>query len=111
MIYTDLICPALSSSWFVYNSGFCLWEISVGFCIGNWAQTKGKMSSFVGVIVNDTELQSQFTQVELRSLKSKVSIFSDLSSIGCTFVFYSIIARLLNYVIKVQFCGDGLHWF
>lgn len=29
------------------------------------------MSSFVGVIVSDTELQSQFTQVELRSLKSK----------------------------------------
>lgn len=54
------------------------------------------MSSFVGVIVNDTELQSQFTQVELRSLKSKVSIFSDLLSIGCTFVFHSIIARLEN---------------
>ncbi|KAM5580465.1 fimbrin-5 [Rosa sericea] len=29
------------------------------------------MSSFVGVVVNDTELQSQFTQVELRTLKSK----------------------------------------
>ncbi|XP_004293437.1 PREDICTED: fimbrin-5 [Fragaria vesca subsp. vesca] len=29
------------------------------------------MSSFVGVVVNDTELQAQFTQVELRTLKSK----------------------------------------
>ncbi|WJX65098.1 Fimbrin-5 [Trifolium repens] len=29
------------------------------------------MSSFVGVIVSDQELQSQFTQVELRTLKSK----------------------------------------
>lgn len=31
----------------------------------------GKMSSFVGVVVSDPWLQSQFTQVELRSLKSK----------------------------------------
>ncbi|KAM7276727.1 hypothetical protein ACFE04_018593 [Oxalis oulophora] len=29
------------------------------------------MSSFVGVLVSDAELQSQFTQVELRTLKSK----------------------------------------
>ncbi|MED6106278.1 Fimbrin-5 [Stylosanthes scabra] len=29
------------------------------------------MSSYVGVVVNDQELQSHFTQVELRSLKSK----------------------------------------
>ncbi|WVY90769.1 hypothetical protein V8G54_036283 [Vigna mungo] len=29
------------------------------------------MSSFVGVLVSDQELQSQFTQVELRTLKSK----------------------------------------
>ncbi|KAG8387230.1 hypothetical protein BUALT_Bualt03G0231600 [Buddleja alternifolia] len=33
------------------------------------------MSSFVGVIVSDPWLQSQFTQVELRSLKSKVYIY------------------------------------
>ena len=32
------------------------------------------MSGFVGVIVSDPWLQSQFTQVELRTLKSKVSI-------------------------------------
>lgn len=38
------------------------------------------MSSFVGVVVNDTELQAQFTQVELRTLKSKVSFYSDLFS-------------------------------
>ncbi|CAK9163876.1 unnamed protein product [Ilex paraguariensis] len=29
------------------------------------------MSSFVGVVVSDQWLQSRFTQVELRSLKSK----------------------------------------
>lgn len=33
------------------------------------------MSSFVGVLVSDQDLQSQFTQVELRTLKSKVCIF------------------------------------
>lgn len=33
------------------------------------------MSSFVGVLVSDQWLQSQFTQVELRTLKSKVSFF------------------------------------
>lgn len=32
------------------------------------------MSSFVGVIVSDPWLQSQFTQVELRGLKSKVCL-------------------------------------
>lgn len=31
------------------------------------------MSGFVGVLVSDPWLQSQFTQVELRGLKSKVS--------------------------------------
>lgn len=35
---------------------------------------KFNMSSFVGVLVSDQWLQSQFTQVELRTLKSKVSI-------------------------------------
>ena len=30
------------------------------------------MSSYVGVVVSDPELHSQFTQVELRTLKSKV---------------------------------------
>ena len=34
-----------------------------------------KMSKFEGVIVSDQWLQSQFTQVELRTLKSKVSSF------------------------------------
>lgn len=32
------------------------------------------MSSFVGVLVSDPWLQSQFTQVELRTLKSKASL-------------------------------------
>lgn len=34
------------------------------------------MSGYVGVIVSDAGLQSQFTQVELRGLKSKVSILN-----------------------------------
>ncbi|RVW70228.1 Fimbrin-5 [Vitis vinifera] len=41
---------------------------------GDWVSlhsTAAKMSSFVGVLVSDQWLQSQFTQVELRSLKSK----------------------------------------
>lgn len=34
-----------------------------------------EMSGFVGVLVSDPWLQSQFTQVELRTLKSKVIMF------------------------------------
>lgn len=34
------------------------------------------MSGYVGVIVSDPWLQSQFTQVELRGFKSKVSILN-----------------------------------
>ena len=34
------------------------------------------MSSYVGVLVSDPWLQSQFTQVELRNLKSKVSLIT-----------------------------------
>lgn len=33
----------------------------------------GEMSSYVGVVVSDPWLHSQFTQVELRTLKSKVN--------------------------------------
>jgi hypothetical protein len=38
------------------------------------------MSGFVGVIVSDSWLHSQFTQVELRTLKAKVriSLFSNM---------------------------------
>lgn len=38
------------------------------------------MSNFVGVLVSDPGLQSQFTQVELRSLKSRVSTSPSPSS-------------------------------
>ncbi|RZS23343.1 hypothetical protein BHM03_00056253, partial [Ensete ventricosum] len=38
-----------------------------------WRLQRWKMSNFVGVLVSDPWLQSQFTQVELRSLRSKVS--------------------------------------
>jgi len=40
------------------------------------------MSGFVGVVVSDPSLQGQFTQVELRSLKDKVTS----ESAGCFFV-------------------------
>lgn len=39
-----------------------------------------EMSTFVGVLVSDPWLQSQFTQVELRSLKSKVNSCQPLVS-------------------------------
>lgn len=40
-----------------------------------WETIKStKMSSYVGVVVSDPELHSQFTQVELRTLKSKVRL-------------------------------------
>lgn len=43
------------------------------------------MSSYEGVLVSDQWLQSQFTQVELRGLKSNVSVLS-CSSL-CNFFF------------------------
>lgn len=46
------------------------------------------MSGFEGVIVSDPRLQSQFTQVELRSLKSKVF---DKNAVLCCFDFWSLI--------------------
>ena len=44
------------------------------------------MSGFVGVLVSDPWLQSQFTQVELRSLKSKVT-----SSLSLLFITFSLL--------------------
>jgi len=44
--------------------------------IGPWP---AEMSGFVGVVVSDPSLQGQFTQVELRSLKAKVTS----ESAGC----------------------------
>lgn len=37
------------------------------------------MSGYVGVVVSDPALQSQFTQVELRSLNNKVFIYIPFS--------------------------------
>lgn len=48
------------------------------------------MSSFVGVLVSDQWLQSEFTQVELRGLKSKVNILY-------AFAFFFLF--LINYLI------------
>jgi plastin-1 len=44
------------------------------------------MSGFVGVLVSDPWLQSQFTQVELRSLKSKVT-----NSLSLLFITFSLL--------------------
>jgi plastin-1 len=38
------------------------------------------MSTFFGVLVSDPALQSQFTQVQLRTLKTKVSNLSSFRS-------------------------------
>lgn len=45
------------------------------------------MSSYEGVLVSDQWLQSQFTQVELRGLKSNVSI--RFCSSLCNFFFFN----------------------
>lgn len=45
----------------------------VWFCVPRDSGTE-EMSSFQGVLVSDQWLQSQFTQVELRTLKSKVKL-------------------------------------
>jgi plastin-1 len=44
------------------------------------------MSGFVGVLVSDPWLQSQFTQVELRSLKSKAT-----NSLSLLFITFSLL--------------------
>lgn len=69
------------------------------------------MSSYTGVLVSDQWLQSQFTQVELRSLKSKVSILN----IGFWFEFLNWIGShkfRTTYIVSVykffsfwSFCG------
>lgn len=50
------------------------------------------MAGYVGVLVSDPWLQNQFTQVELRTLKSSVSVGS-----FCSFL--------------DDFCGDDLGFF
>ena len=47
------------------------------------------MSSFVGVLVSDPWLQSQFTQVELRNLSSQVSI--EYTPLSIDFYAFSIL--------------------
>lgn len=47
------------------------------------------MSSYMGVHVSDQWLQSQFTQAELRSLKSKVSLSSWVMRLNYLFVINS----------------------
>lgn len=50
------------------------------------------MSSFVGVVVSDPWLQNQFTQVELRHLKSQVSI---------VFYFFFPISTLISHYLLI----------
>lgn len=50
------------------------------------------MSSFEGVLVSDQWLQSQFTQVELRSLKSRVS----LDVLGIRSIAFEIVLLMFN---------------
>jgi|APAra0007618328_1042625.scaffolds.fasta_scaffold03897_1 hypothetical protein len=54
------------------------------------------MSSYVGVLVSDPWLQSQFTQVELRTLKSKVYLDRILFDSGVS----------LHYL-----CVESFHFF
>jgi hypothetical protein len=46
------------------------------------------MSGFVGILVSDPWLQNQFTQVELRSLKTHVNSNRALCDCVCVFVFF-----------------------
>ncbi|CAI9088302.1 OLC1v1022602C1 [Oldenlandia corymbosa var. corymbosa] len=70
------------------------WSVLIGLGTGKYSLNLGdlprdfrsrgvegrkKMSSFVGVLVSDQWLQSQFTQVELRSLKSKFTMIMNQS--------------------------------
>lgn len=81
---------------------FCL--VCGGNLGGDWVSlhsTAAKMSSFVGVLVSDQWLQSQFTQVELRSLKSKVTMlhpssFTEFFELWC---FYRIL-------LLIMICGS-----
>ena len=54
----------------------CWFSVVPSVCC--FSPTESNMSSFVGVLVSDQWLQSQFTQVELRTLKSKVCFFLPL---------------------------------
>lgn len=59
------------------------------------------MSNFAGVVVSDQWLQSQFTQVELRSLKSKVTHHAPFVSI--LFIFFNLFVYFYVYVLFL--CG------
>lgn len=66
----------IDSSWFfAINASDCLIVVDIFQDFLNCGN-KSKMSTFEGVFVNDPWLQSQFTQVELRKLRTKVCHFN-----------------------------------
>lgn len=69
------------------------------------------MAGYVGVLVSDPWLQNQFTQVELRSLKSHVSVFSDQYLFFFLFQFWnSICGSPLLRITFYLFLGSLTRW-
>jgi len=73
------------------------------------------MSGFVGVVVSDPWLQSQFTQVELRGLNSKVSVLKNHSVLIsfdinlCTFFLSGYLLCILFLIFDSSFFWlDGI---
>lgn len=60
------------------------------------------MSSYTGVLISDQLLQSQFTQVELRSLHSKVRIF-------CSLIIYCLSRSLFGCCYRMIL--EDVVWF
>ncbi|XP_040868221.1 uncharacterized protein [Glycine max] len=57
---------------------YCWIGLNVVPSVCCFSPTESNMSSFVGVLVSDPWLQSQFTQVELQTLKSKKGLNQDV---------------------------------
>ncbi|PKA54859.1 Fimbrin-like protein 2 [Apostasia shenzhenica] len=62
------------------------------------------MAGFVGILVSDPWLQNQFTQVELRSLKSKFMAMRDLRGGGGNLKVQDLAAEMS----RLKLTGDGL---
>lgn len=84
-IVIGIVCFIVGShvrriGFYCFCGHLCDWNLLFQFlgsvlCVEtDFAKKELKMSSFVGVLVSDPWLQSQFTQVELRTLKSRVSV-------------------------------------
>ncbi|KAG0488146.1 hypothetical protein HPP92_006957 [Vanilla planifolia] len=62
------------------------------------------MAGFVGILVSDPWLQNQFTQVELRTLKSKFVAMRDSSGVGEVLK----VRDLAAVMSRLNMAGDGL---